>query len=82
METLAIKKEMRVREVIEIFNRDISILRRSNDKNYNRNVIRNAIDFYLYEMNLPDGHQSKIFSNYEYTLLINLYENEYIEMCR
>lgn len=66
---------MSIQKVVEIYNRDMRAICVF-DKSYKLQIINNAILFYSKEMELPDGHQSKIFSDYEYRMLINLYQEE------
>lgn len=65
-----------MRNVIEIFNRDIKEIYKSPDLNWRIRVLNDAIQFYMDEMSYPAEHRSKIFSDYEYRLIIKLYQHE------
>lgn len=65
-----------VRNVVEIFNRDIKELYKNPDMNWRIRVLNDAIQFYLDEMSLPAENNAKIFSDYEYRLIIKLYQHE------
>lgn len=67
---------MTLRNVIDIFNRDIRMIYRQSDKSYATKLILHSISFYTYELNLPPNHPQKIFTDNEYRLLIQLYQNE------
>lgn len=61
---------------IDIFNRDIRCIHKSNSYEYKVNMIKYSIKFYENEMNLSDLDQAKIFTNFEYKILIHLYKHE------
>jgi hypothetical protein len=66
---------MSIRKIVEIFNRDMSALSQF-DRGYKIQILNNAIDFYSQELALENGHQSKIFTDYEYRVLIKMYQEE------
>jgi hypothetical protein len=66
---------MNIRKIVEIFNRDIQAMSLF-ERGYKIQIINDAIEFYTNELALEKGHQSKIFTDYEYRLLIKLYQEE------
>jgi hypothetical protein len=66
---------MNIRKIVQIFNRDIQAISLF-ERGYKIQIISDAIEFYTNELAMPDGHQSKIFTDYEYRLLIKLYQEE------
>lgn len=67
---------MDIGKIIEIFNRDITHIHNIQHLELRKKIILDAISFYTAERRLEDGHQSKIYTNREYELLIELYANE------
>lgn len=71
---------MRGRFILDIFNRDLQSIWSSGDEEYRRKLLLYSIDHYTWEMGLPHGHQSKMFSDEEYMLMIELYKSELQQM--
>lgn len=72
--------QMRGRFIVDVFNRDLRCIWNSGDDAYRQKMLLHSVQHYAHEMSLPVGHQSRMFSDEEYMLLIELYQAELREM--